>query len=548
VVAVREEVVTAIEELAAQADKTRRDRWGRYLVVPPKGGKPVGYTRVSTIAKTLDDGSALGPWKATACMVGALRRPGNMASWQALVAEHADPWYGSDQSKAECKRLVEVCMEAGGSTDRASIGTALHKLCELHDLGRTPTISDPSLAADLAAYDAAIKAAGLTFDPDGIERTIVLDDHQVAGTVDRHAVKVPGRRLPVIADLKTGASLDFSGGSIAVQLAAYANASAGYVQGARANGADDARIALPAVDLEVALVIHLPAGEARCVLQWIDIAKGWEAFQQAMAVREWRKDSRRLFTPFAPSAPPDLPAGEDALPSSAAPALAPSAEPPAGSPITYNEGDRVSYLGVEYRVGVDNGSSVHLPDLPDHLAQRSTHSKAGQRGYPPLYERWVFKSKVTLVSRRPEPEAPTPSAVLRRPIDEGDKVDEITMGVLRVAYANCDPDHRKWIGALWNDATGNADFHLKGHPTVRRFELVRALVAHTDHDEEYLRHIIAHVVGQDYALFPTIPLGMAVGSMSVDEAKRFAEMVTGPTIGLIATGPGTWRLAIDAAA
>jgi hypothetical protein len=491
--------VTAIEELAAQADKTRRDRWGRYLVVPPKGGKPVGYTRVSTIAKTLDDGTALGPWKATASVVGAFRRPGLMARWQALIAEHADPWYGSDQSKAECKRLVEECMQAGGSTDRASIGSSLHKLCELHDLGASPMVVDPTTAADLAAYREAVTAAGITFDADGIERTVVLDDHQVAGMVDRHAVKVPGRRLPVIADLKTGSSLDFSGGSIAVQLAAYANASAGYVQGARASGADDARIALPAVDREVALVIHLPAGEARCVLQWIDIAKGWDAFQQAMAVREWRKESRRLFAPFvptahnsvgvvtthspAPSAPP-LPAGTDVLPPSA-PALAPSAEQPAGSP--------------------------YVPPLPTGEA---------------------------------------PFVLARREVDEGGKVDEPTVAILKAAYAVLPLAVRTELGELWADATqAGYSFHLRGAPTVRRFEIVRALVAHDwEHDagRAYLRAACAYVVGQEYPLFPTVPLGAAIGSMDAGEAKRFAVLVTDPVA--VRFDGTVMRLDLDAAA
>ena len=32
-------------------DNVRRDQWGRYLVVPPGGGRPTGYTRVTTVAK-----------------------------------------------------------------------------------------------------------------------------------------------------------------------------------------------------------------------------------------------------------------------------------------------------------------------------------------------------------------------------------------------------------------------------------------------------------------------------------------------------------------
>ena len=31
-----------------------RDKWDRPLITPPDGGKPVGYTRASTLAKALD--------------------------------------------------------------------------------------------------------------------------------------------------------------------------------------------------------------------------------------------------------------------------------------------------------------------------------------------------------------------------------------------------------------------------------------------------------------------------------------------------------------
>src|SRR6516162_6012262 len=55
-------------------DTTRRDQWGRYLVVPPGGGKPTGYTRVTTVAKALDDTGGLAPWKATMAAGGIIMR------------------------------------------------------------------------------------------------------------------------------------------------------------------------------------------------------------------------------------------------------------------------------------------------------------------------------------------------------------------------------------------------------------------------------------------------------------------------------------------
>ena len=52
-----------------------RDRWGRPLIVPVDGGKPIGSTRVSTLAKALDDKSALTKWKQRQVVVGMASRP-----------------------------------------------------------------------------------------------------------------------------------------------------------------------------------------------------------------------------------------------------------------------------------------------------------------------------------------------------------------------------------------------------------------------------------------------------------------------------------------
>ena len=47
-----------------------RDRYGRPLVKPPKGGKSVPYTRATTIANSLDDPAALTAWKMRMAAIG----------------------------------------------------------------------------------------------------------------------------------------------------------------------------------------------------------------------------------------------------------------------------------------------------------------------------------------------------------------------------------------------------------------------------------------------------------------------------------------------
>jgi hypothetical protein len=287
--------------------ETRRDRWGRYLVVPPTGGKPVGYTRVTTVAKALDDGSGLLDWKATASVVGTMRRPGIRAAWEQLLNEHPDPWYGSPESKKKCKELVKDAAEAGGSGDRALLGTSLHALVETLNKGGTPLVSQDATQRDLDAYQRAIDAAGLHVDPAYCERTVVLDGAQVAGTADMLSVKVPGFDVPLIADLKTGERLDFGWQAIAVQLAAYAHADALYTQGDATDGSQDVREAMPTVSQTFGLVIHLPAGKAECHLYIVDLEAGRQAFAQSLDVRRWRA-RKDLATPFtAPTPAPKTP-------------------------------------------------------------------------------------------------------------------------------------------------------------------------------------------------------------------------------------------------
>lgn len=277
-----------------QASEWRRDQYQRYLIVPPRGTTgPIGYTRVTTVAGTLDDGGGLAPWKATMTACGIIMRRGLRAQWEALMAEnYGDPWYRSDEAKAECKRLVEECSAVGGANDRRDMGTSLHTITALADLGRMPVHLTEETEADIAAYvrgmtGAQIEIVRLPDDMIAIELTVTLDDWNVAGTFDR-LVRVPGFELPLIADLKTGRDLSYSWQSIAVQLAAYSRADDIYRQGPAEDGSLDIRMPMPAVDQDWGLVLWLNAGTAELELHYVDLNAGWEAFEKSMWTRRWR--------------------------------------------------------------------------------------------------------------------------------------------------------------------------------------------------------------------------------------------------------------------
>jgi len=435
--------MTPIGEIVA----TRRDGWGRYKIVPPEGGKPVGYTRATTVAKTLDDTGSLLPWKAAMTATGLLRRPGLRASWEALISQHptTGPWYGGADAKAEVKKLVEQCAEAGGSADRADIGTALHALIEQINLGVTPTITQPDTQADVDAYMAALAAHGLTFDPALIEAVVVLDGYQISGTADMLDAYLPGHGH-MVADLKTGADLTYSWPSIRCQLATYANADNVYRFGVNPDGSEDTRHPMPDIRKDVGLVIHLPAGEARCDLYTVDLDHGAQTLHLSMKVRKHRAQR--------------LTADKIAAPSTSVPAVQP---PPFDTP---------SSPGVVS----DGGTPAEQRD-----------------------------------------------AVRTNP-DEGGPADDVAFDRLQVRYNGLSAKLHTLVTACATEAMQHGvSFHSSGgNRTVRRFEILRGLTCLDDQaDGDLLRVILAEIIG-DVAHFPTVAVGHLLGSLTADEAARFA--------------------------
>ncbi len=254
-----------------------RDRYGRYLLPDPVTGQERAWTRATTWAKTLSDTTGLHRWECRMVAKGITLRPDLYALAAAAPAKDV----------AALDALTEAAREAAAASASANLGTALHKFTERHDRGERIAPPEP-WAADLAAYAATMRAEGITIDPAHIERITPVPDLGAAGTLDRIA-KVPGHGL-VIADVKTGQDLRHSWGEIAIQLAIYAHG-AGLWTG---TGYDP----MPEVSQDRALVIHLPAGQARCELHWLDIAAGWEAARLAATVRAWR-GRRDLTQPYA---------------------------------------------------------------------------------------------------------------------------------------------------------------------------------------------------------------------------------------------------------
>ena len=258
-----------MNNLTTPAPTIERDHYGRPKVIPPNQGadaKKVSYTRCTTFVSVLEDRYNLEKWLQRMVATGLAQRPD-------LVLAAA----AAQDNKGKLNRLCDDAIEAAKGKAAATTGTALHTFTEMLDRGLDLPALPPDTGRDIAAYQQA--TAGL--DWVGIEQFVVNDPLQVGGTPDR-IVNIDGTRH--IADLKTG-NIGYGRLKIAMQLAMYARSTA-YDP---ANGDRDPLD----VDVDKALVIHLPQGQATCTLHWVDIAAGWSAVKVASEVRGWRTRDRK---------------------------------------------------------------------------------------------------------------------------------------------------------------------------------------------------------------------------------------------------------------
>ncbi len=238
----------------------KRDHFGRPLIIPPDGGKPVPYRRCTTFIDVLGDRSNLERWKQRQTAVGLSLR--------------SDLLLRVATSKKDNKALDKLCedaLKAAGSESSANIGTAIHSLTEQIDRGETPEIPE-AWAKDIQAYIQATKH----FVMRSIEVFVVNDDLKVGGTFDRI---VGHQGIGYVADLKTG-SIAFDAGKIAMQLAVYAHSQIYNIETGE-------RTPLGAYDQQ-GFVIHLPQGEGKCQVLEADLVEGWKGAQLAADVWAWR--------------------------------------------------------------------------------------------------------------------------------------------------------------------------------------------------------------------------------------------------------------------
>lgn len=240
------------------------------------------YTRVTTFAAALDDGTNLMRWRMRRVLLGVAARPDYVTQALALTDR--------DDDKAALNELAEKCLEAAGP-DKAGIGTALHAFTERLDRGEPLGNVPEQYRASLDAYLEATACITWTHR----ECRTVHDELEVAGTPDGFGYcSIPDPdgvtdALRVI-DTKTG-RIDYPA-KFSTQLAIYAHSDL-------YDPATGLRTPIE-VNTRWGIITHLPpdrSGEVE--LLWLPLEPGWRGALIAGPVRDWRKESKALkLVPF----------------------------------------------------------------------------------------------------------------------------------------------------------------------------------------------------------------------------------------------------------
>lgn len=259
----------------------KRDRWGRYLLpVPPGEDKTANaaHTRVTTIAGAIENRYHLEKWAQRMVVVGILQRKDLYAQLAGILASGVD-YHQDEEAKRQINEVCDLAFEAAGGGHRATIGTALHTFTEMLDQGLSPTVPDP-WDKDIVVYQETLTQRAIKHFESEV---ICVKWGQWAGTADRFSEI---QKTKYCADLKSGADVKkFAAGSIAIQLSMYVDSDWMY------NPDTGKYRPMPEdIDQKHGLVIHLPAGEAKCTLYWVDLEKGRQGRALAIAVRAWREE------------------------------------------------------------------------------------------------------------------------------------------------------------------------------------------------------------------------------------------------------------------
>lgn len=263
-----------------------RDQWGR-PVIHRADGSWRGYSRVSSIAKELDDGKGLAFWQTVMTAIGVTITPDIFCKVAELVDSSDNPY---EDHKTALGKLAEQAQEAAGSTIKRELGTTLHEWAAIFDRTQDIDLIPDDHQADIQAYaDALVRHGVQVLDN---EVFVAVDEIEIAGTLDKLLLMPDGRTL--VGDVKTGQRDQRYPMAVGMQVG-------GYSRGDRYDLLSHERSPL-GVDQEDGVLIHLPSGSGTCELYPLNLRAGWQNLMLAKDLKRARKVSNRTLKPLGVAA------------------------------------------------------------------------------------------------------------------------------------------------------------------------------------------------------------------------------------------------------
>lgn len=484
-----------------------RDRWGRPLIIPEDGGKPVAYTRFSSHGQCLEDRFGLEKWKIRTAGKGLAVRADLYAQ---VAACHADDTRRLDQ-------LMEAALEAGGSSIGAGLGTALHEFTQNLDLGiiTLDDIPEP-WRADIAAYQNTLTEHGLSIDKQLIEVALVNDELCLAGTADRFYERIDGTL--VCADIKTGKAIGDNPLAYIVQLAAYANSVQYDIEtGKRTN--------INSVDLNWGILVHLPAGQARCDIYQVNLIEGLELAKLASQVRTKQK-YKGLVSRIEPT---------DGT------SVAPVAEPGSLSPD--DPGSAAIREWLIRRVDIIRENEPAFAQLRQFwpatiptFKQADNHTADQLHDISTLLDLIESNHQIPFGASKPITKSQpveTKSIVKRVNPDDSIDADPTNIAELRNQLGALNNEQKTWVQTQTKRAnSAGHPISLKQRPSLRRYHIAQFLIAAAEFSND---DILTAVLQQftDRPLDSGKAFGYVLGTMNTETAIRAAALMFAINAGTI---------------
>lgn len=259
-----------------------------YFKVAPHRKDVEKYGRTSSAGKHLSGGGdGLAMHKASMAAIGVLMSAEASSEITTLINEYeGDPYYkgrdgGTQSGKSRLLTAVNKAADVAGASSKSALGTEFHKLGELVNKGKVPTLVRDTMRSHLHHYQQRV--APIKFLAQEI--LVIHDELKKAGSID-YLMELPaGVRTPdgtihdepmvVAGDLKTGQWAARYPAGVYAQLA-------GYGTGVRYDQETNTRSPLhERINNRWAVLVHYPLADPdpQVNFYWIDMEVGLRAAQ-----------------------------------------------------------------------------------------------------------------------------------------------------------------------------------------------------------------------------------------------------------------------------